>query len=47
MQSVLLVTSLASDDDRREGLVAGATAYLVKTDTPPEKVLDVLGGFVR
>lgn len=43
---VLLVTSLASDTDRREGLVAGASAYLVKTETPPEKVIDVLGGFL-
>lgn len=43
---ILLVTSLASDADRREGLVAGATAYLVKTETPPAKVIDVLGGFL-
>jgi two-component system chemotaxis sensor kinase CheA len=44
---ILLVTSLASEEDRHAGLLAGATAYLVKTETPPEKVLDVLGGFVR
>lgn len=43
---ILLVTSLGSEEDRREGLVAGATAYLVKTETPPEKVVDVLGGFL-
>lgn len=43
---ILLCTSLASPDDRREGLLAGATAYLVKTETPPEKVVDVLQGFV-
>jgi two-component system, chemotaxis family, sensor kinase CheA len=43
---LLLVTSLGSEEDRREGLVAGATAYLVKTETPPDKVIDVLGGFL-
>lgn len=43
---ILLCTSLASTDDRRAGLVAGATAYLVKTETPPAKVVDVLQGFV-
>ena len=43
---ILLVTSLASEEDRREGLEAGATGYLVKTETPPEKVIDVLGGFL-
>ena len=43
---VLLCTSLGSEEDRREGLVAGATAYLVKQETPPEKLVDVVGGFV-
>jgi CheY-like chemotaxis protein len=43
---IVLCSSLASDDDRREGLNAGATAYLVKGETPPAKVVDVLGSFV-
>ena len=43
---VVLCSSLASDDDRREGLSAGATVYLVKGETPPAKIVDVLGSFV-
>lgn len=43
---IVLCTSLSSEEDRREGLIAGATAYLVKQETPPEKLVDVLGGFI-
>lgn len=43
---VLLVTSLDSSEDRAEGMRAGATTYLVKGETPPERVVDVLSGFV-
>jgi CheY-like chemotaxis protein len=40
------VTSLASDTDRKDGLQAGATTYLVKGETPPERLVAVLKGFV-
>lgn len=39
---VLLVSSLASDEDRRRGLAAGASAYLVKSQFSQESLLDVV-----
>lgn len=43
---ILLVTSLASEQDRQEGLAVGATTYLVKGETPPETIVKVLRGFL-
>lgn len=39
---VLMVTSRASDADRREGLEAGADAYLVKQDFDETRLLDAV-----
>ncbi len=45
---VLMVTSRASDEDRRKGLEAGADAYIVKQDFDAERLLEavtrLLGG---
>jgi two-component system chemotaxis sensor kinase CheA len=43
---VLLVSSLGSEDERREGLRAGANAYIVKSETSPSEILEVLSGLV-
>ena len=43
---VLLVSSLGSEDERREGLRAGANAYIVKSETSPSEILEVLQGLV-
>ncbi len=43
---VLLVTSMSSEDDRREGLRSGATGYLVKGVVTPDQVVETLRGFV-
>lgn len=43
---VILVTSLASDDDRRRGLEVGASAYLVKSSFDQRALLDAIGRFV-
>ena len=40
---VLLVTSLETDEDRRQGLLAGADAYLVKSRFDPAALLESLG----
>ena len=39
---VILVTSLASDDDRQRGMEAGADAYLIKTDFDRSDLLAAL-----
>lgn len=39
---IVLVSSLGSDDDRRRGADAGASAYVVKSDFDQETLLDVL-----
>ena len=39
---VLMVTSRAADADRREGLEAGADAYLVKQDFDETRLLDAV-----
>ena len=39
---VVLLTSLGSDDDRRRGLEAGASAYLVKSEFDQQTLLDVI-----
>lgn len=43
---VVLVTSLTSDDDRRRGLEAGASAYLVKSAFDQQALLDAVGRFL-
>lgn len=43
---VILVTSLASADDRRRGLEAGASAYLVKSAFDQAALLDAVRRFV-
>lgn len=43
---VVLVTSLASADDRRRGLQAGASAYLVKSAFDQAALLDAVARFV-
>jgi chemotaxis protein histidine kinase CheA len=43
---ILLVSSLASEDDRLEGLRVGASAYLVKGDTTPQRIVDLLEGLL-
>jgi two-component system chemotaxis sensor kinase CheA len=40
---VILVTALASDADRRRGLEAGASAYLVKSGFDQSVLLDAIG----
>ncbi len=44
---IILVTSLGSDDDRREGLQAGANTYLIKAETTPDELVEVIGGFLQ
>ena len=39
---VVLLTSLGSDDDKRRGLDAGASAYLVKSEFDRATLLDVV-----
>ncbi len=39
---IILVTSLASDEDKRRGLEAGANAYLTKTAFDQQTLLDCL-----
>jgi two-component system chemotaxis sensor kinase CheA len=39
---IILVTSLASDDDKRRGLQAGANAYITKTSFNQEVLLETL-----
>jgi len=39
---IVLVTSLASDEDKRRGLDAGANAYLTKTAFDQQILLDCL-----
>jgi two-component system chemotaxis sensor kinase CheA len=39
---VILVTSLASDDHRRQGLEAGAQAYIVKSQFDQDNLLDAI-----
>ena len=39
---IVLVTGLASDDDRARGVTAGASAYVVKRDFEQEALLDTL-----
>jgi two-component system chemotaxis sensor kinase CheA len=39
---VVLITSLASDEHRRRGLEAGASAYIVKSQFNQESLLDVV-----
>jgi two-component system chemotaxis sensor kinase CheA len=43
---VVLVTSLGSDEDRRRGLEAGASAYIVKSAFDQHALLDAVGRFV-
>ena len=43
---VILVTSLASDEDRQRGLEAGANAYIVKSAFDQAALLDAVGRFV-
>jgi two-component system chemotaxis sensor kinase CheA len=43
---VVLVSSLSSEDDRLEGLRVGATAYLVKGETTPQRIVDLLEGLL-
>ncbi len=43
---VLLVSALSSEDDRLEGLRVGASAFLVKGETTPQRIVDLLGGFL-
>ncbi len=43
---VLLVTSLASDDDRRRGMQVGANAYLVKSDFEQGRFLEMLAALL-
>jgi two-component system chemotaxis sensor kinase CheA len=40
---VVLLTALSSDADRRRGLEAGASAYLVKSAFDQRQLLDTLG----
>jgi len=39
---VVLITSLASEEQRRRGLEAGARAYIVKSQFNQESLLDVV-----
>jgi two-component system chemotaxis sensor kinase CheA len=43
---IILVTSLASEDDRRKGLEAGANAYITKPAFDQEVLIDTLRRFV-
>ena len=43
---VLLVSSLSSEDDRLEGLRVGASAYLVKGETTPQRIVDLIAGLL-
>lgn len=43
---VVLVTALGSDEDRRRGLEAGATAYLTKTAFDQRTLLDTIASLV-
>jgi two-component system, chemotaxis family, sensor kinase CheA len=39
---VVLVTSLASEDDRRRGVEAGADAYIVKDAFDQDRLLETI-----
>jgi two-component system chemotaxis sensor kinase CheA len=43
---LLLVSALSSEQDRLEGLRAGASAFLVKGETTPQRIVDLLGGLL-
>ncbi len=43
---VILVTTLATDDDRRRGLHAGASAYITKGAFDQSALLDSVAGFI-
>ena len=43
---VILVTSLASDEDRKRGLEAGANAYITKHSFDQKILLDTLGRLI-
>ena len=39
---VVIMTSLASDDDKRQGLEAGAQAYIVKSQFNQDNLLETI-----
>jgi two-component system chemotaxis sensor kinase CheA len=39
---VIIITSLAREDDRREGLLAGAQAYIVKSQFNQSNLLETI-----
>ena len=43
---IILVTSLASEDDRRRGLQAGANAYISKSDFDQTVLLDSIARLI-